>query len=86
MFLDSSGEPSGSTTDNTTKYPYEVSITKPPSVTSETTTKYYSYVLNKFPSIKPRNMLIENSNGYQSSSIINIPNYIISSDPAAQTS
>ena len=57
-FGDSSEDPSGSTSDKTTKYPSTVPIIKPASVPSETTTKDTSKVTKKLPIYKPSNMLI----------------------------
>ena len=58
-FGDSSGNPSGISSDKTTKDPSPVSIIKSDSVPSETSTKYPYHVTKEFPSAKTSNMLIE---------------------------
>ena len=52
-------DPNVSRSDKPTKDTYQVTITKPPSKTSETTTKDTFHVPNKCPISKPINILTE---------------------------
>ena len=84
-FVDSSGDPSGSTSDKPTRDTSPVTTIKIDSVPSETPTKYIYQVTKEFTSANPRNRLMEYPSGYPTGAPRNMPTVKPSSKRRYQT-